>query len=147
MLAVPTASLPKHLRFTRKPTTMVSLHPVAGVFMHDTGWSGGSRSDYRVIRLADGHTVFNHSDDFLHAPDGFAVLRTGAFRGQSAIPELFLHAADAVVLGFSLADALNLPHGPNLTSVDALHDWLIDRGRDQDARRVRAFLPVVNARS
>lgn len=104
------SQVPVHLRgaytgqkFKAEVTTKVSIPPTAGL------WSGGSRDEYALIRLADGRSLDAAPHDAApwsemrkrreyELQPGFAVKRHTIFEGRDLGLTFYVHPSDAAAM-------------------------------------------------
>jgi len=84
----------------------VTISPAESVQLRDLNWSGGTRSEYVLVRLVDGARIearmLNEPAPWENAAEGktvktqpgIAIVRHGYFCGQPSVATIYVHPAD-----------------------------------------------------
>lgn len=136
MLRLPTKSVPLAGRFTKKRQCVVER--ATSVHLTGTYWDGGSKSEYRLVRISDGKVLplsyshnppqFGGTETTVELQPGQVLIRTGTFMGKPATCYIYARVED-------MPEVLNAPHLRQQYRFDAgdepiLLDILADHGFD-----------------
>lgn len=143
MLTLPTNDFPRSLRLTRKRKQFLSvLSPGQTVSTFGSWWDGGSKSSFHFRRLTDGAVrsasysslapQFGGEVTSLRPEPGYALVKTGYFRGKPSTPHVHILAEDLPAL-LGVTDC-------RISDPAIAADWLEETDRPELAARLRALL-------